>query len=160
MRERQRFLADAMLGSLARWLRALGCDVAYERHIDDGALIQRALSEGRIVLTRDTLLAGRRALMGRCLLVRGGGIGEQLRQVVESFDIKGDAVLTRCLRCGSALAEADRASVKGLVPEYVLTTQARFSTCPTCGRIYWGGTHRVMMLKGLSDMLGWARPVK
>ncbi|MEK7680264.1 MAG: Mut7-C RNAse domain-containing protein, partial [Deltaproteobacteria bacterium] len=127
MRERQRFFADAMLGSLARWLRTLGCDVEYERHISDGALIQRALSEGRIVLTRDTLLAKRRALSGRCFFVKGDHIEGQLRQVVENFDLKGAVVLTRCLRCGRVLADVEKASVKGLVPEYVLMTQERFS---------------------------------
>ncbi len=154
MRERTRFFADAMLGSLARWMRTLGCDVEYESRISDGALIQRALSEGRVVLTRDTLLAKRRALMGRCLLVKGGHIQEQLRQVAENFDLKGAGVLTRCLRCGSVLVDVEKASVKGLVPEYVLMTQEKFSRCPSCKRVYWGGTHRVKMLKELSRLLG------
>lgn len=154
MRERPRFFADAMLGSLARWLRTLGCDVEYERHISDCALIQRVLSEGRVVLTRDTLLADRRALRGRCFFVKGGGLGEQLRQVVENFDLKGAGVLTRCLRCGNVLVEVERASVKGLVPEYVLMTQEKFSRCPACKRVYWAGTHRDKMLNELSRLLG------
>lgn len=154
MRERPRFFADAMLGSLARWMRTLGCDVEYERHISDGALIQRALSEGRVVLTRDTLLAKRRALMGRCLLVKGGLIQEQLRQVAENFDLKDAGVLTRCLRCNRVLVDVEKASVKGSVPEYVLMTQEKFSRCPTCKRVYWGGTHRGKMRKELSGLLG------
>lgn len=154
MSEGQRFLADAMLGSLARWMRTLGCDVEYERHISDGALMQRALSEGRIVLTRDTFLAKRRALRGRCLLVRGDDMEGQLRQVAESFDLKGAGVLTRCLRCNRVLVGVEKASVKGLVPEYVLMTQEKFSRCPACRRVYWGGTHTVMLRKVLSRLLG------
>lgn len=154
MSEGQRFLADAMLGSLARWMRTLGCDVEYERHISDGALIQRALSEGRAVLTRDTLLAKRRALRGRCLLVRGDDMEGQLRQVAESFDLKGAGVLTRCLRCNRVLVGVEKASVRGLVPEYVLMTQEKFSRCPQCRRVYWGGTHTVMLRKVLSRLLG------
>ena len=31
-----RFFCDAMLGGLARWLRAMGYDAAFEYGIDDG----------------------------------------------------------------------------------------------------------------------------
>ena len=41
------FFADAMLGRLARWLRMLGYDTAYDKAITDQALIERALVEGR-----------------------------------------------------------------------------------------------------------------
>ena len=61
----QAFIADAMLGRLARWLRMLGYDTAYEKAISDQALIERALAEGRWVLTRDRYLAKRKLLRGR-----------------------------------------------------------------------------------------------
>lgn len=52
-----RFAADAMLGGLARWLRALGYDTAWASPVDDDALVRRAVDEGRVVLTRDVGLA-------------------------------------------------------------------------------------------------------
>ncbi|MHC4429729.1 MAG: Mut7-C RNAse domain-containing protein [Planctomycetota bacterium] len=51
-----RFMADAMLGRLARWLRLLGFDTAWEADIDDTDLVRRAAEERRIVLTRDRIL--------------------------------------------------------------------------------------------------------
>ena len=64
-----RFFADSMLGKLATWLRVLGCDVEYEREIGDFELEQRARREGRIILTRDTLLIRRRGVRDRFFLV-------------------------------------------------------------------------------------------
>ncbi|MEK6531211.1 MAG: Mut7-C RNAse domain-containing protein, partial [Deltaproteobacteria bacterium] len=60
-----RFFVDAMLGSLARWLRTIGYDVRYEKDIGDSELVRKALLEGRVVVTKDKLLALRRALKGR-----------------------------------------------------------------------------------------------
>jgi uncharacterized protein with PIN domain len=54
--EPPRFLADAMLGALARWLRILGFDCAYEADIADETLVRRAVAERRAILTRDRAL--------------------------------------------------------------------------------------------------------
>jgi hypothetical protein len=48
------FVCDAMLGSLARWLRAAGYDASWQAHIDDWDLIRLARAEGRILLSCDT----------------------------------------------------------------------------------------------------------
>jgi uncharacterized protein with PIN domain len=41
-----RFACDAMLGGLARWLRAAGYDATWRVDIDDGDLIQQAAQQG------------------------------------------------------------------------------------------------------------------
>ena len=46
-------MCDAMLGGLARWLRAAGYDAEYEYGIDDAKLVRRAEAEGRILLSSD-----------------------------------------------------------------------------------------------------------
>jgi uncharacterized protein with PIN domain len=51
-----RFVADAMLGRLARWLRLLGFDTAWVQDVSDGELVRRAIEEGRVILTRDRAL--------------------------------------------------------------------------------------------------------
>lgn len=59
-----------MLGRLAKWMRILGCDVGYFPNMEDGALVERALEEGRIIIASDTLLVKRRKARGNSLLPR------------------------------------------------------------------------------------------
>jgi uncharacterized protein with PIN domain len=63
------FFADAMLGRLARWLRMLGYDTAYEKVISDEALTARVLTEQRWLLTRDRYLVQRKVLRCRHTLI-------------------------------------------------------------------------------------------
>lgn len=151
--EERKFFADAMLGRLALWMRVLGYDVRYERSIEDAELITEALSSGRIILTRDTLLMKRRAARGNSLFIRADLFHDQLKQVVEKYPIGKEKFLTRCLRCNLALKPLKRAEARARVPEYVYQTQPGFSTCPGCGRVYWGGTHRAKMVEAVSAII-------
>ena len=51
-----KFIADIMVGRLARYLRMAGMDVSYNNHYDDARIIETAKAESRIVLTRDALM--------------------------------------------------------------------------------------------------------
>jgi len=42
------FAADRMVGRLAKWLRVLGYDVIYGRHLSGHGLIRSARAEGRL----------------------------------------------------------------------------------------------------------------
>src|SRR5690349_4578232 len=50
------FACDAMLGGLARWLRAAGYDAFWQNGIDDRELIRLARETGRMLLSADTRL--------------------------------------------------------------------------------------------------------
>ncbi len=149
------FIADAMLGKLARWLRVIGCDVEYFPAIGDAELVERSGRSGRLILTRDTLLIQRRGARGNSFLVEGDHCRDQLRQVVRAFALEPfSAFLTRCLECNALLHDIDREGVESRVPPYVFDTQKRFRACPACGRIYWGGTHRERMKGELRKIFG------
>src|SRR5215207_8725140 len=75
------FLADAMLGRLARWLRVMGFDTAYDPALTDPALVALARRDGRVLLTRDRRLL-RDLRPDLALEVTGDGPLEQLRAVV------------------------------------------------------------------------------
>lgn len=147
------FFADAMLGSLARWMRTLGYDVEYENSIADKALIERAEKENRVILTRDRLLVERRRARGRSVFIKSEDTGEQLRQVVGAYGVPEGRFLTRCLRCNTVLEEVDKEAVEGKVPEYIYETAERFTVCLKCGRVYWAGSHRDNMVGDLERLL-------
>lgn len=134
-----RFLADVMLGRLARWLRALGYDVLYDRSLDDDALARLARAEERILLTRDVELTRRRGI--QTMLVRDDRVSEQLKQVVNQLGLATNAAFSRCIECNAVLQELTRDEALPHIPPYVAATQARFRRCPQCGKVYWRGTH-------------------
>ena len=55
-----KFIADTMLGTLAKWLRIFGFDTIYEAGMDDGEILQLANTENRIILSRDKELCTRK----------------------------------------------------------------------------------------------------
>jgi hypothetical protein len=144
-----------MLGRLATWLRILGYDVEYARG-EDAALIERAQETGRILLTRDTGMLRRRALPPH-LFVRSDHVLEQLRQVIQHFHLTPmEPSARRCPRCNVPVEPRTKSEVLGRVPEFVWSTQEAFWGCPTCGRVYWAGSHwrrmreriRALMVEG------------
>jgi len=68
---RPRFVADAHLGRLARYLRLLGFDTLYGNDPGDAELARLSASEHRILLTRDRALLMRGEVTHGCY-VRGG----------------------------------------------------------------------------------------
>ena len=141
-----RFIADVMVGRLARWLRVLGFDVAYSNAYEDAEIVRIAEQEKRIILTRDTGLAACRN-RSECLLIQSEDYREQIRQVLGKFELRNFSVFSRCLECNVAVKDIDKESVFEQIPPYVYLTQERFAICPSCSRIYWHGTHADRMLK-------------
>ena len=141
-----KFIADAMLGRLARWLRILGCDVSYESSISDNDFIARAIHERRIILTMDRKLTERESARNS-LLIKSPFYKEQLKQVITHYNIDyKSGIFSRCLVCNSLLVSIEKEKIKDSVPPYVYSTQDEFDICQQCGRIYWSGTHRIKIL--------------
>jgi len=133
-----KFVADAMLGRLAKWLRILGHDTAYFPDLEDRELVRLARAEDRVLLTRDTELARRRGL--RSLLVESDRFEEQLGQLLRDLSLDMESP-PRCARCNALLAAIDKAAAKGRVPPYVYRRHSDFTLCPACDKVHWRGTH-------------------
>jgi uncharacterized protein with PIN domain len=143
-----------MLGSLARWLRILGYDTAYDNEIEDDEIIKRCQKERRVALTRDRRLTQRSQLSG-CLLIEQEELFEQIREVLKAIghEIDQNRLLSRCLECNALLQSVDKEEVRFQVPAYVFKTQSHFKRCPGCQRLYWGGTHRRNIYQRLKTRL-------
>jgi uncharacterized protein with PIN domain len=136
-----KFIADAMLGRLARWLRILGADVLYYPAIEDRQVIKIAREQERTILTRDTRLLQCKGARG-AVFIRSDQILEQLLEMKDILDLHDPDLAEWCIVCNKRLhAVADRGEVKDLVPEYVYHNFESFMRCGGCGKIYWEGSH-------------------
>lgn len=150
-----RFICDVMLGRLARWLRVLDYDTAYESDIDDADLVRRALEEQRVILTRDRRLPEEWRIGKACVLVEAEEPTAQLIEVAKRIGVRRPELLfRRCLECNVSLEPATAAAVDQHVPDRVLTTQKDFQRCPVCQRVYWEGDHTRRMRMQLESVFG------
>ena len=148
-----KFVADVMLGRLAKWLRIAGFDVLYSNKFSDDELIEISNREDRVLLSRDTRLLIRKPVT-KFLFLETQEIQSQIRQVFRSMSIlELEFPLTRCLSCNDILMEANRESVRSRVPAFVYNTQSHFKSCPKCGKIFWAGTHRNAVVCTLNKLL-------
>jgi hypothetical protein len=138
-----RFVADAMLGRLAKWLRILGYDTLYDPAWADPHLVRLARAEERLLLTRDRELARRRGV--RVLFVESEALPEQLAQLRQACGVTAAAPFTRCPRCNALLQPVAKEQLWDEVHSYTYATQDEFRRCPQCQRPYWRGSHHAKM---------------
>lgn len=149
--EEKKFIADVMLGRLAKWLRIIGYDTLYFRKIEDSQLIRKAVSEGRILLTRDVELFNRTGFQG--LFIESSELEEQLAQVMREVKLRPRIrSKVRCPLCNEELEPVNKDQIRGFVPAYVYSTQQEFTRCPQCGKIFWRGTHWHRIERRLREM--------
>lgn len=147
-----RFLCDEMLHGLGRWLRAAGYDSRIAgMGTADADLLRQALSEGRLLLSRDRKL----------LEYRGAG-----RAVLwlEANDLEGCAMelchrvelnwlyrpFSRCLQCNTPLRSTS-AAVWPDLPDTVRASGMVLWCCPVCRKVYWEGSHVTRMRTRLQE---------
>ena len=147
-----RFVADGHLGKLARNLRLLGFDVAYDPRAHDRQLLDVIDRENRALLTRD-----RRLLMhavvrtGYC--PRSQDPDEQTVEVIRRFNLLGlIAPFTRCLRCNASLQEITKADIIEELEPLTKIYYEQFRRCTGCGQIYWPGSHFPKLQKRLEKI--------
>jgi uncharacterized protein with PIN domain len=148
-----KFIVDSNVGRLARWLRIAGFDTVFINDLDDNRLVRLALSEGRVLLTKDTQIMKRRvAATGRLkvIMIEADEVKAQLRQVVKVLNLSDKIkAFTLCLECNQPLVTKAKEEVKDIVPPYVFQTQTQYMQCPACQRVYWRGTHWQRMSREL-----------
>lgn len=137
-----RFLCDEMLAGLGRWLRVAGYDTAIaERGCPDRDLVAQACREERILLTRDRRLVEIRRARDRTLVLAADGIDTCAAELSRRLTLDWTrSPLSRCTLCNTKLQLADR-RMQARLPPGVGQSGAPVTVCPTCGRLYWEGSH-------------------
>jgi uncharacterized protein with PIN domain len=148
-----KFLADRMLGKLAKELRMLGYDTIYYQSEDAQQMIQLARQEGRTILTRNRKLRPKR-LEDRIALILEDNPSLQLVELVQKGHISfhEENLFSRCLLCNVLLGKISKEEAEGKVPEFIFHQQNAFFRCPKCQRIYWPGSHLENMQKKVEEL--------
>ena len=139
-----KFVADGMLGKLARWLRMMGHDVKYSAAFDDDELLALAKKERRILLTKDLELYQRAVAKGvGAFYVEGKTEAERLAELAERFGVPLGINLeeSRCPNCNTKLRSTPKEKIAGKVEKNTYLHYDEFWRCPRCGQVYWQGAH-------------------
>ncbi|MCJ7784437.1 MAG: Mut7-C RNAse domain-containing protein [Desulfobacterales bacterium] len=148
-----KFIADRMLGKLAKELRMLGYDTVYYRGEDAYPLIKLAREEGRVILTRTTKLTPKRP-EDRIVRIMEDKPSFQLRELIQIkiISLYEETPFSRCLVCNILLNEMPREEAEGKVPDFIFYQRKKFFRCPQCSRIYWQGSHQDHMQKKIEEL--------
>jgi uncharacterized protein with PIN domain len=148
-----KFIADAMLGRLAKWLRILGFDVLYYPDIDDREIVRIAREQERTILTRDTRLTKRKGLPG-VIFVEEDDVFDQLTLIKAQLDFSQVAFSGRCAVCNGPMDDVpQKEEVRDLVPDFIYLNSPGFMRCRDCGKVYWEGSHRKGMREKVKGVL-------
>jgi uncharacterized protein len=144
-REGATFVADGMLGSLSRKLRAFGFDTLYAQGWDDPRLQKFVSRSGRVLLTSDRALW--RAVQshgGIAVLVTGRTDANRLSEVRDELRKAGVPLnpgSPRCSLCNSPLRRLTGNEADAFAPPVASKRHRLFLGCPRCGKVYWRGSH-------------------
>jgi len=139
------FLADAMLGSVARKLRIFGFDTLYIKHIHDDEILKIGIEGNRVILTCDKELFKRIVKAGvHGVLLKCSDDCEDIVHILSKYQITSINFSTRnsrCSVCNGLLLKKKRINVKNHVPPKVMKSHKEFFKCSNCSKIYWDGSH-------------------
>jgi uncharacterized protein len=141
---RPEFLCDAMLGGLARWLRAAGYAAEFIYGIDDADLVRRAQATGAVLLSSDGKMFERKLLRDgviACLYIPMDLKRQQQLSFVLSHFHLALRPMPCCMACGGELAEVDKRDIEHTAPPRSYAAFDQFWRCTLCGKLLWRGTH-------------------
>jgi uncharacterized protein with PIN domain len=151
------FIADINVAGAGKLLRALGFDTLMDPGLDDREIARRAHEENRVVLSRDRNLLKRRLVLFGCL-IRSEEPWKQLAEIVRQYGLAClSKPFSRCVRCNAILVPVDKEKVMDRLQPMTRLFYDSFHTCPSCGRVFWKGSHTLHMLEKIEPLLAEGR---
>jgi uncharacterized protein with PIN domain len=136
-----RFIVDVNLGKLALKLRLLGFDTLFRNDFEDDEIVEIALREKRIILTRDKGIL-KQNVVTHGYFLRNDDPKKQLKELVERFQLQNNfKPFTRCANCNGILEETDKQKVQKKIPSDTFQYYDNFWECNGCQKLFWKGSH-------------------
>ena len=143
------FIADTMLGKLARWLRILGYDPVYDQAMTVSQMAEAAKKPDSVLLTRRIRFHAE-SLIQNTVFIPHEKFEDQLRYIVGLYNLKiNGPFFTRCLKCNREVIPVAKDRARGKVPERTFEGTEEFYKCPECENIFWRGAHHKNTLNKL-----------
>jgi uncharacterized protein with PIN domain/sulfur carrier protein ThiS len=131
-----RFIVDAQLGVLARYLRLCGFDTVYRNDWRDEDLVRLAVTERRVILTRDRALL-KRSIVTHGYFVRADKPRAQLKEVCERLDLwRRDRALPAMHPVQRSPGGRGQGGSRGRVGADTRRCHSEFTRCGNCRRVY------------------------
>lgn len=145
-----KFICDAMLGKLAKYLRILGFDAIYSKNANILEVYQSSQDPPYFLTRRAKAFAYRRVI-----LIKSDRVRDQISEIRDLIRPSIDPVkiMNRCIVCNAELADVDKINVEQKVPEFVYHQYRQFRECPKCGKVYWEGSHASGMARLVEEIM-------
>jgi len=149
-----RFVCDAGLGGLARWLRAAGYEAEWLEQAGADDLLRRAQESGATLLTTDARFMER-------TVIRNGTVSAQwipsdLSRTAQLRMLMRDLTLKirppRCMTCGGELRAVAKEDVADRIPPKTAKWKDEYFVCSRCGGLFWQGTHWERIARRLTEL--------
>lgn len=146
------FILDVHLGKLAKYLRMTGFDTLYENWFNDSEIVEIAICEKRIILTRDTGLL-KHKVVTHGYWIRSQKPMEQFTETARRFDLFSKfKPFRRCIVCNGLVNKTSKQSVIHQLKPRTKIYYNKFFKCSSCGKAYWKGSHFERMQKLIFEL--------
>ena len=136
-----KFIVDANLGKLAKYLRLLGFDTLYDSGFDDVEVVDISCSQHRVILTRDKSLLKHGAVT-HGYWVRSQNPKRQAAEIIQRFDLRSKVhPFSRCTVCNGVVEPVPKDTVAEVLEPKTKRYFEKFFRCESCGNVYWQGSH-------------------
>ncbi|MFN8671837.1 MAG: Mut7-C RNAse domain-containing protein [Candidatus Sericytochromatia bacterium] len=146
-----KFMVDANIGKMSKYLRMMGFDTYYDLSIDDKEIVEIAEEQERIILTRDIGML-KRKIATHGYFIKSTDINEQVLEVIQRFELK-DKIneFSICLECNTKVIRVNKEKVKDNVPERIFFDYEDFYECVKCKKFFWKGSHYDKMINDIKN---------
>lgn len=147
-----KFIVDCHLGNLAKYMRLLGIDTFYKNNIQEKEIINIAINDQRIILTKNKNLLKRNEIINGYWM-RNENVESQIKEVIQRFKLQKEIkYFSRCLICNSKLKFIEKEKIINRIPSRVKEWCNEFYYCENCDKIYWKGSHYNKMLMTIKEL--------